>query len=318
MPGYGINGHIGFAKETSGGTPVAASNYVVGISEDVSASIDRFEPINIHGKYAEPDDYAGVRRIGGNIVMPAMATQMGFFLLGAMGLQSNTVILSGMLSRHEFRMATSDWDAKFANRPFTFEIFRDVGSSHQYAGCNISQLQIGNAPNQEVRMTAGIIGKSVASIAKTTPAYTSSPSAPFTFDTASISIGGSGIDKCEAFNLTINNQLSGVPTLNNSSEISRIRRNGPQIVRLSGTMSFEDFTEYDDFIAQTERQITISVRRASSFQMIIDIPRFVYTAYPVGIPGRDRMTVSFDGTARYSTTSASSIKIDLYNTTSGY
>lgn len=316
--GYGFAGHIGFAKETSGGTPVAVTNYVEGMSEDLAASIDRFEPINIHGKYSEPDDQAGIRRIGGNIAIPVNPQTIGLLLLGVMGIQSNTVVLSGALHRHEFKMRTNEWDTKHPLQPFTFEIFRDVASAQQYAGINISQLQLSVAPNQELRATMNVIGRSTTDIAATTPAFVATPAAPFTFDTCSISIGGAAADNIEGITLTLNNQLAGVPTLNNSTSISRIRRSGPQLVRLAGTMSFESIDEYVKFRNQTEAQIKVSFFKSNSYSMIIDIPRFVYTAYPLGMPGRDRQTVSFEGIGRYSTGSASAIKIDLYNTTSGF
>lgn len=316
--GYGFAGHIGYAKEASGGTPVAASGYVEGISEDLSASIDRFEPINIHGKFSEPDDQAGVRRVGGNIAVPAMAEDIGFFLAHAMGLQSNTLVLSGSLHHHEFTMTGASWDSKYPLQPLSFEIFRDVTSSQQYAGCNINQLQIGVAPNQEFRLTAGIIGKSFTQIAKTTPTYETTPAKPFTFDTCSVQIAGGAVDNVEGINLTINNQLSGVPTLNNSNTISRIRRNGPQLIRLGGQLSFENISDYNNFVNQTEIAFKFSTFISNSYLMVVELPRFVYNTFPLTMPGRDRQVVSFEGMGRYLASSASSIKIDLYNTTSGY
>lgn len=316
--GYSFNGFIGIAKETSGNVAVAAQNYLEAISEDLSASLDRFAPKNIIGAYYEPDDVKGLTRVGGSIIIPGNARDLGYLLGGALGIQSNTVILSGFLYHHEFKYETSDWDTKYAARPLTFEVYRDVTSSQQYAGCNISQLQLGVAPNQELRATAQIIGTAQSHITKTTPTFVSSPTDPFTFDTASISIGGSGVDTFEGFNLTLNRQLEGVPTLNNSSTISRIRRTGPQLVRLSGTVTFEDITAYLDFINQTERRITMSFTKSSSFQMVIDIPRFVYTTFPIPMSGRGRISASFDGMGRYHTGSATAVKIDLWNTTSGF
>jgi hypothetical protein len=319
MPsGYGFGGHIGYAKEASGGTPVAAANYVEGISEDISANISRYEPVNIHGKFSEPDDIAGLRQVGGNISFPAMAEDIGFFLAKTMGQQSNSVVLSGSLHKHEFLMATADWDTKFALPPVTLEIFRDVTSSQQYAGCNINQLQIGVAPNQELRFTAGIVGKSFLNLAKTTPTYETTPTTPFTFDTCSVQIGGVAVDNVEGLNLTINNQLSGVPTLNNSNQISRIRRNGMQLIRLGGQLSFEDIVDYNDFINQTERAFKFSMFIANSYSLVVELPRFVYSAFPLTMPGRDRQVVSFEGMGRVLATSASAIKIDLTNVTSGY
>src|SRR3990167_5267477 len=193
-PGYAFNGHVGLAKETSGGTAVAATNFMQAYSEDLAASLDRFDLANINGRYAEPDDAAGLTRVGGSIVIPGNAVDLGWFLLGALGVQSNTVVLSGFLSKHEFMPRTSDWDTKFAERPYTFTIYRDVTSAQRYAGCNVSQLQFATAPNQDLRITAAVVGKSTAEVTAPTPSYVGSPVAPFDFSTCSISIGGSAVD----------------------------------------------------------------------------------------------------------------------------
>jgi len=316
--GYGFKGFIGVALEVSGGTPVAAAAYHEAMSEDLALNQDRYDVRNIHGKFSEPDDCVGIQRIGGSVVIPGNPEDLGYYLLGAMGVQSNTEVLSGFLHHHEFTMQTADWDTKFPQRPLTFEVNRDVTSSQQYSGINVSAINIENAPNQDLRLSATLVGKSGTQIAATTPTFVNSPTCPFAFDTASISIAGSANDKLEAFQLSIDNQLEGVATLNASNEISRIRRTGPQMVRLSGTMVFEDIDEYNDFLNQTERAIVMNFNLAASYQLLIDIPRFVYDAFPTGTPGRDRHTVGFSGRARYHSGSAASVKVDLYNTTSGY
>lgn len=319
MPaGYAFNGYVGLAKEASGGVAVAATSFVQAVSEDLAATLDRFELANIVGRYSETDDAAGLVRVGGSIVIPGNPVDLGHFLLGAMGIQSNTVVASGFLSKHEFRPATSDWDAKFAERPFTYTIYRDVTSAQRYLGCNVSQLQFSAAPNQDLRMTAQIVGKSTAEVAAVTPSYVGSPVAPFTFDTCSVSVGGVAVDFVEGLNLTYNNQLQGVPTLNASTAISRIRRGGQQMVRLSGSFAFERIDEYEDFLNQTERAVSINFFKSVSFAMLFEIPRFVYTAHPLGMSGRQRLTVAFEGTGRYHTGSTLAVKVSLWNTTSGY
>lgn len=319
MPaGYGFAGHVGFAKESSGGTAVAATNYVEALSESLAANIDRFDTVNITGRFAEPDDSAGIVRVSGDIVAPFHPEEMGFFLLGVTGVQSNTVVLSGGLHTHNFTMATADWDTSYPQIPLTFEIFRDVTSSQQYNGCNVSAVQLALAPNQDLRMTASIIGTGHAELAKTTPTFTNSPAEGFTFDTASISIGGAASAIVEAMTINIDNQLEGVPVLNNSTSIAKIRRSGPQMVRLSGSLSFEDITEYENFRNQTEQAFLLNVTKANSFSMLIDMPRVVYTAFPLGMSGRERQVIGFEGIARYHTGSLSAIEFDLTNTTSGY
>lgn len=315
---YGMNAFIGYGKETSWGSGVAVTDFVEVLSENLSASFDRFDYKNIYGGFYEPDDMAGVQRVAGSIALAAHCVSIGPFLKGALGVNSVTVVLSGSLFRNDFTANTADWSTEAAQPSYTFEIFRDVTSSFRYAGCNVAQLQMQFAPNQDVRVTAQLIARSAAVIAKSTPTFPASPVYPFAFDTASISVGGAAVSVFDGLSITIDNQLDGIPLLNNSTQIARIRRKGPQMVRLSGTMEFDNLTEYNNFVNQTEQRITVSVTRANSFQLTIDLPRVVYTAFPLGAGGRERLTVSMDGVARYHVGSLNAVKIGLTTTNSTF
>ena len=66
--GYGFAGSVGFGKESSGGTPVAADKFIEALTEGLTRNDDRFDSVNINNSYNEPRDHAGVQRIGGPIV----------------------------------------------------------------------------------------------------------------------------------------------------------------------------------------------------------------------------------------------------------
>ena len=314
----GTIGFIGLGKETTFGTPVAATDYILALSENITLTKDRFELTNINNRFTEPDDMAGLDRYAGQVVFPSDPTALGFFLRSVFGTMSGSVVLSGFLWKNEFTTALADFSANSPVPPYTFEVFRDVTSSNQYAGGVVNQLTLASQVNQELRVSAGMIFKTSSVIAKSAASYVSSPTYPFAFDTASISIAGAGSAIVEAMTVTIDNQLEGIPVINASTEIVKIRRKGFQSVRLSGTVGFENLTEYNIFKAQTEQRIFAHFFRASSFSLLIDMPRVVYSSFPLGIPGRDRLTVGFEGIARYHAGSAQAIKVDLTNTKSNY
>ena len=70
--------------------------------------------------------------------------------------------------------------------------------------------------------------------------------------------------------------------------------------------------------AKTPRGLPIPLSETDSFQFVIDLPRVVYDAYPVGVPGKDRLTVQFSGIARFKTTSDTSADFRLTSTRSNY
>lgn len=318
MTAYGFAGHIGVARETAWGTAVAATDYFEAMSESLSESVDRFPISNIVGRFSEPDDMAGISRFAGDIVWSANPQALGLILASTFGVQSNSEVVSGFLHQHRFTLQNSDNAANNPLPPLTFEVFRDVTSSQQYRGCQISRLQFSAAPNQDLRVTASVLARNFNHIVKTTPTFPGSPVTPFAFDTCSLSLGGAGTALVEAFTLSIDNQLEGIPTLDSSSVIAKIRRTGPQIVRLTGSLAFENITDYLRFRNQTEVVFQAHFLRANSFSLFFDVPRFVYTTFPLGMGDRGRQVVGFDGIARYHTGSLNAIRIQLTNTTSGF
>ena len=314
-------GHVGFfglAKESSWGTAVAASDYAELMSENLTTTVDRFATRNIFSGYYEPDDYAGARRTAGGIVLAGFPAPLGHLLKAAFNSISQSVVLSGYLWTNNYSSVKSEFADGVPRQPYTLEVFRDVTSSHRYAGALLNKLTLALAPNQDLRVSAEWIAKARTLLSKSTPTFPGSPVDPFTFDTASIQLAGAASSRFEAFTLSVDNQLEGILALNNSNEIARIRATNPQMIRISGTLDFADVAEQEDFINQTERAMKLNLTRAQSFNLLIDVPRFVYTAHAANMSGRGRVTATFEGMARYLTSSLTAIGIGLTTTKSNY
>lgn len=300
LRGYGFSGHIGYAKETGwgSGTVVASGDYIEALSEDVQLSIERFGYKAIIGSLAEPDDATGIFRVQGGIRFAANPVWMLPFLKSCLH-SVVTTSTTGPLYAHAFQTTSggADFSTEVPNQPYSFEVFRDVGTSMRYTGCLVNALSFEYSPNGPVMCEAQLIGKDAEAIAKTTPTFITSPAKPFNFDTVSLSLGGAGTALIEALTVSINNNLEGIAALNLSNRIAKIRRNNHQMVEISGTLDFINNTEYEKFVQQTEQRMVVHVTRASSFALTLDMPRVVYTAFPVGIPGRERITVDFAGKA---------------------
>lgn len=313
----GMQGHFGLVKETTWGTaafaPGSCTNFVELMSENIGVQIDRFETANVYGGIYERDDSAGIRRITGQAVFAAHPQNIGYFLNAVLGGNSTVTSLAATYTRTAFNASTSDTSSLCPVPSYTVEVFRDVTTAQLYTGCVVTQLSMNVAPNQDLRCTADMIGKisSGSGALKSTPTFPTSPTGPFTFDTASLSIGGVATDLVEAFTCTINQNLEGVPALNATTAIARVKRNNPTQIRVSGTIAFENIVAYDDFLTQTERAVTLSLTKTASFQLVLDIPRMVYTAWPTAMPGKERLTVGFEGMGRYHTGSASAFQARL-------
>ena len=314
----GFLGFVGLAKETTWGTGVAATDYFSIMSENFTESIDRFAVRNAIGAFNEPDDFAGVKRIVGDLSMYGQPLSIGHLLKAVFNTVSQSTVLSGFLYNNNFCTVHSEFADGVPSQPYTFEVYRDVTSSFRILGAVCNRLALSLAPNQDLRATASFIGKSVALLAKTTPSFPGSSVSPFAFDTASLTLASAATARIEAFNLTIDNFMDGIPALNNTSVIARLRRRDAQQVRFGGTLDFQDYTEYLDFTNQTERNMVVALTRADSFALVLDMPRFVYSAFPLGTPGRGRMTVAFNGMARFLTSSDVAIQARLTTTKSNF
>lgn len=311
----GMIGHIGIGKETTWGIAVAATDYIEALNESIVGTIDRFETRNIIGGLHEPDDSAGVQHYEGAVVFPAHPENVGHALNGVLGVNSITQVLSGFLHTNDFTFKKTLGNSLHPLDPYTIEVYRpgatDISSAFQYAGVQFTSVELNLAPNQDLRVTANVIAKDQVPIVKTSPSFPSSPVAMLDFTTASLQLGAAAVARIEALTVTLDNQLEAIPTLNNSTVIARIRRSGAQMVRISGTVEFEDFTDYDAFKAQTEQRLVASVTRADSFALVVDVPRAVFSEYPVQIPGRERLTVDFAMIGRFHTGSANAVKVSL-------
>jgi len=311
---YGFASHIGIAAEADWGTAVGATDYIEAFSESLARAIERFETRNIVGGYFEPDDSAGVRRFAGDLVFAGHPVSIGYVLNGVLGINSVDTVGADMF-RNRFTALQQDVSSLNPLPPYTLEMFRAgtlVNTSFQLAGVQFGGVQLNVAPNQDLRVTAATIGKTENNIAKTTPSFPGSPTEAFLFDTCSIQLpGGAAVNRIEALTINYTNNLEGIPTLNAANEIAKVRRTGPPMLGVSGTVDFVDRTDYDNFVSQAEQQMIVSFVKANSFALVLDMPRLVFTEFPINIAGRERLTVDFSMKGRYHTGSAAAIQVDL-------
>lgn len=314
--GYGFMGHVGLAKEVTWGSGVAATDFVEALSADLAIDIPRFDYKSIIGNAGEPDQTPGIRGVSGTIRTAAHPVSIGHFLKGA--LQTKSITAVGSMFLNEFYSTAADFSVDTPLQPYTIETYLDVTTSVRFTGCVISQLALTFEPNAAVMAEASIIGRGSSVCSKSVPTFPGSPAQPFTFDTVSLSLAGAGTTLIETLTVTINSNLEGFGALNQSLYVAKIRRTDHQMVNVSGRFDFVDLVDYERFLNNTEMALTVSTTKANSFQMIVSVPRLIYTAFPLNNPGRDRITVDFEGKGYVHQGSGHAIKISLITTNSSY
>lgn len=321
--GNSARGHIGLAKETDWGTPVAATKYLPFVSESLSLAIEQLVSAAQKSIIDEPASYPGLKTIAGDIVLEVDPVTIGHLLQSALDDPTSALYDSGPLAyEHLFEPRQDDFSAVCPVVPYTLEIYRDKGDAFQYAGGVVNTLNLSFGTGEKIlRATAGIIAKSYLGITKTSPSYATVN--PFTWEQAVIKIATVANNDLESFNFTLDNHLVGIPTLNNTSLISRIYRDGARNVDIAMTVDFVDQTQFGIFEAQTEQAFEITLTGAvietgHNYSLIIDIPKLRYTAYPINISGAGRITSSVSGKAKYDAASGYAIKISLINKETEY
>lgn len=307
--------HIGLAKETAWGTPVAATAYFPFESESLTLEIEQLMPQEIRTYLDEPPQFEGLNTVAGDIVFEARPATIGHFLRSALGAPTTT---GTNPYTHVFLPAASSFSANAALPSYTFEVQRDVGANaFQYAGCIVNELQIECGVGQKVmKATASILGKTVAMVAKTTPSLDATT--PFFWKNGTVTIGGSANTNLESFSIRISNNLQAVPLLNGSKEVAKITWDGFRVVTINLVFDITDTAEYTRFIGQGETTCTIDFSPDANTQLKFETNKLRYEAFPFNIGGPGRQTVQVTGKCKYDATLGGAIKVTLKNSVASY
>ncbi len=195
--------------------------------------------------------------------------------------------------------------------PYTLDIFRDEGLPFALLGAVVNTLGLSFSTTDKIlKATCGIIAKNQA--VGTAAGLALESTKPFVWENAVISIGGAGggaiNNNLESFSLTWDNKCIAKYFLNNTVIPGKIIRDGVREIPVSFVIDFVNRTEYDYFIAGTERQFRILFEGAvvpndaanTPYTLQLDLPLVRYLTYPLNIGGPGRQVCAVTGKAKYS------------------
>ena len=204
------------------------------------------------------------------------------------------------------QLAAEEFHADCPLFPYTFEVYKDQGDAFQFLGGVINSLALNFSTTDKIlKATCGVIAKNIGSVAAT--ALSLEATKPFVWENAIIKIGGSQNNNLESFGLTWNNNCIAKYFLNYSNIPGKIIRNGYRTIPVNFVIDFTDRTEYDYFMAGTERAFQIQFIGAVCeagppafyYTLTIDLPLVRYLAFPIPISGPGRLTCAVTGKAKY-------------------
>ena len=238
-----------------------------------------------------------------------MHTEKGEFTLNIDDVRRVVASSASNAKQHIFtpRQAT-DFHADCPINPYTLEVYRDQGNAFQFLGAIVNTLALNFSTTDKIlKATLGIIAKNIGSVSKT--GLSLEATKPFVWEDAVISIGGSPNNDLENFSLNWDNKCVAKYALNNTVIPRKIIRSGVREIPVSFTIDFVNRTEYDYFIAGTERAFQIKFEGAVcddpvKYTLQIDLPKVRYLTYPINIGGPGPIVCGVTGKAKYDSTYA--------------
>ncbi len=198
--------------------------------------------------------------------------------------------------------------------PYTFEVFRDEGQAYEFLGCVVNTMALSFSITDKIlKANLGIIAKNAGYVDKT--GLSLEATNPFVWENAKIYLDEPAAEITEAdryndlesFTFNWDNKCVAKYSLNNTAIPRKIIRTGYRETPISFTVDFTDKTEYDKFLAGTERKMRILFQGAvvgadaanTPYTLQIDIPLLRYLAWPINIGGPGRLSVGVTGKAKY-------------------
>jgi len=321
MTAYGQKSNIGINFQNSFGTNLVTSLYwLPHISDGLGLNIEQLVSEAMRGIHDEGDSYTGMKTIDGELEIEAQPIPLGVLFKAIFG--DPSTVNSGGIYTHTFKPRTSDFDGLSANNPFTYHQYLDTGSSNLLYDLNATMLELSVAAGEFMKAKLGVVGGSFIQSANVATSYPTGKR--FTWDQTSVSIGGAGNSKLIDLTMSFNESLEAQHTMNGSKYPSRIKRTGFRTIEVSGTIKFDDQDEYQDFLAQTEQNMTVNFKGATEIQsgyydeVTVILPLLRYSEVKPMAGGVGPIEVGITGMGKYSVDSATSAAVILVNTQAAY
>ena len=325
--GYGQNSNIGIMFQDSYHTHVDSMNFVANsvhwiphLSDSIKLNKPPLYSENMRGIYDEGDSYEGPNTVDGDLESEAQPIAVGAMLKTALELTAS--VNSDAIYAHTFKPRTSEHSDLSANNPFTHYGYLDTGSAFLHHNLNAGMLELGIANGEFFKAKISVVGGWFSQVADVAAVY--DVGKRWTWDTASLSLGGAGVSEIQNMTITMDEALEPIHTLNNSKFPSSIKRTDFRTFAVDGTIKFRNQTEYQEFINQSERALDVTFTGPTEIQsgyyetFRIQLPAMRYEEYGPTAEGPGEIEASFTARGKYHVGSGTGMELTLTNTQATY
>ena len=309
----GLLSHLAISPQNSFGTITTSYRHVPIISESLAVANAILDEGNLRARLGEAGNIQGLQTVAGDIQMQPHMVEIGHFLYGLTN-QDSTSVTATSLTQHLFYPATALFDDYAPLKPYTLQVHRNSALAWQLQDCIVNRLEFNISQGQLLTVTAGIIGRVSSLVAAGTPSFRA-PNSLWTFNQASISLGGAANADFESLIVNVERQVEAVPTLDGKRWASRFALTGPYMVRVSGTMDFRVQSVYADFDAFTRRvfQAAVISMVTSGPNIIIDVPQLLFESFDAPVSGPGRVKANFTARGEFDSSSNYAVQFTLIN-----
>ena len=320
---YGQKSNVGIIFQDSFGSVgnVNSIHFIPHLSEGLKLNKAQIYSENMRGVFDEGDSYEGANTVDGEIDCEAQPIPLGALLKTV--LEETSVVNSDALYTRTFKPRASDFDELSANNPVTVYAYRDTGSAMLYSDLNGATLELNIANSELLKTKVGFVGGSFSQNASVSASYPTGKR--WVWDTASLSFGGAAVQEVSALTVTIDDGgLEAMHTFNNSKYPSRIKRTGFRNIAIDGTIKFDNQTEYQQFISQSERELKLTFTGATQIQsgyydeMTLTLPAMRYEEAAPVAEGAGEIEMSVTARGKYDVGSGTGLEITLINLQANY
>lgn len=319
---YGMKTNVGLSFQNSYGTALANSIYWIPfLSEGFALGKEQIVSEGMTGVFDEGINYEGTNAVEGSLEVEAHPILMGVLFKALMG--APTTVTSGAYYTHTFKPSITDFDDYAAHIPVTVtKHLGDAGSAHRFYDMVASKMSLSVANGELLKASIDFMGGKYSQIAAPAASYAAGKA--FTWDVASVSLAGAANGDIAELNIELDEALENKYTLNATKTPSRTKRSGRRTLSVGGTLVFDTQAEYQQFLSQAERNLTVHMTGTTVVQsgyyetLTVIVPLLRYTEFKPVAGGAEQIEVGFSGKGVYSPTSATAIQFTLANTQAAY
>lgn len=327
----GMLGFIGVGVESATG-PLSATiaDYVRFSSETLAVTRTDLPDTGLGVQWDEPKMYNGQQAVQGNITFIIDPLTSGYFFRPAFDVttMTNAAVTpyytaagsSAGIRAHRFTAAQNQFQAGSGSDlpTITLEVNRGpamgTGSSFMYYNCAGNALEISIQAGQMATATLEVVGREYGGKTRSTPSYR--PSNAVLWSSCSLSIDGVAAPIYSGVTIRMENNIEGVPLLDGRLRAALLKRNDFRRVMVNGTLTFQRFSDYDQFLAGSEGflKLIMTGQNLSATQtevLAIEVPKFRYSTFAPNANGPGRIDVPFTGRGMIDQTSLYSLEITV-------